>query len=98
MVGEISKSAPGVDYAYGRWVVRNRWIVLLMSIAVFAIAASGARYLTMNPDARVFFSKDNPHLLALEQLENTYAKLENLLFVLEVLHLVAKMIVVYPFF
>ena len=36
----------------------------------------------MNPDARVFFSKDNPHLLALEQLENTYAKLENLLFVL----------------
>lgn len=82
MVEEISKSAPSVDYAYGRWVVRNRWIVLLMSIAVFAIAASGARYLTMNPDARVFFSKDNPHLLALEQLENTYAKLENLLFVL----------------
>ena len=36
----------------------------------------------MNPDARVFFSKDNPHLLALEQLENTYAKLENLLFIL----------------
>jgi len=36
----------------------------------------------MNPDARVFFSEENPHLLALEQLENTYVKTENLLFIL----------------
>ena len=82
MVEEISKSAPGVDYLYGRWVIRNRWVVLVLSILIFATAASGARFLTMNPDARVFFSKENPHLLALEQLENTYAKLENLLFIL----------------
>ena len=82
MVKEASKTTPSVDYAYGRWVIRNRWIVLLVAIMVFVAAASGARFLTMNPDARVFFSKDNPHLLALEQLENTYAKLENLLFIL----------------
>ena len=32
---------------------------------MFLIAASGARFLAMNPDARVFFSEDNPPLLAL---------------------------------
>jgi len=62
--------------------VRNRWVVLVLSIIAFAIAASGVRFLTMNPDARVFFSEDNPHLVALEQLENTYVKAENLLFIL----------------
>ncbi len=77
-----SKGTAGVDYAYGRWIVRNRWVVLVLSIIAFAIAASGVRFLTMNPDARVFFSKDNPHLVALEQLENTYVKAENLLFIL----------------
>ena len=51
-------------------------------MVVFLVAASGVRYLAMNPDARVFFSEDNPHLLALEQLENTYVKTENLLFIL----------------
>jgi len=77
-----SKGTAGVDYAYGRWIVRNRWVVLVLSIIAFAIAASGVRFLTMNPDARVFFSEDNPHLVALEQLENTYVKAENLLFIL----------------
>ena len=70
------------DYGYGWWLVRNRWSVVAGAIVMFLIAASGARFLAMNPDARVFFSEDNPHLLALEQLENTYTKVENLLFVL----------------
>ena len=67
-----------VDCGYGWWLVRNRWSVVAGAIVMFLIAASGARFLAMNPDARVFFSEDNPHLLALEQLENTYTKVENL--------------------
>ena len=69
-------------YGYGWWLVRNRWAVVAGAIVMFLIAASGGRFLAMNPAARVFFSEDNPHLLALEQLENTYSKVENLLFVL----------------
>ncbi|MBT07152.1 MAG: RND transporter [Rhodospirillaceae bacterium] len=69
-------------YGYGWWLVGNRWWVVAGALVVFLMAASGARFLAMNPDARVFFSEDNPHLLALEQLENTYTKVENLLFVL----------------
>ena len=82
MAEVTSKGGVGVNYAYGRWIVRNRWVVLVLSIIAFAVAASGVRFLTMNPDARVFFSEDNPHLVALEQLENTYVKAENLLFIL----------------
>jgi len=33
--------------------------------------------LTNNPDNRVFFGKDNPQLQALEALENTYSKTDN---------------------
>ena len=82
MAATLSTETRKVDFAYGRWLIRNRWLVLLLSVVVALVAASGVRYLTMNPDARVFFSEDNPHLLALEQLENTYVKTENLLFIL----------------
>ena len=82
MAATLSTESPRADFAYGRWLIRNRWLVLLLSVVVFLVAASGVRYLAMNPDARVFFSEDNPHLLALEQLENTYVKTENLLFIL----------------
>ena len=82
MAATLSTESRRADFAYGRWLIRNRWLVLLLSVVVFLVAASGVRYLAMNPDARVFFSEDNPHLLALEQLENTYVKTENLLFIL----------------
>ena len=82
MAATLSTESCRTDFAYGRWLIRNRWLVLLLSVVVFLVAASGVRYLAMNPDARVFFSEDNPHLQALEQLENTYVKTENLLFIL----------------
>ena len=82
MPNAAASTEPQPKYGYGWWVVRNRWAVVAGAIVMFLIAASGGRFLAMNPDARVFFSEDNPHLLALEQLENTYSKVENLLFVL----------------
>ena len=56
---------------YGEWLVRWRYLVLLISILVIAAAASGARFLTFKTDYRVFFSSDNPQLRAFEQLQNT---------------------------
>ena len=75
MSNATANSQAQVDYAYGWWLVRNRWLVAAGAVVMFLIAASGARFLAFNPDARVFFSEDNPHLLALEQLENTYNKI-----------------------
>lgn len=44
---------------------------------------SGARFLGFTGDYHVFFSDDNPQMLAFERLERTYNKDDNVLFVLE---------------
>jgi predicted RND superfamily exporter protein len=67
---------------YGEWLVRWRYLVLLISVAVVVAAASGAQFLTFKTDYRAFFSSDNPQLRAFEQLQNTYTKSDNVLFVL----------------
>jgi predicted RND superfamily exporter protein len=69
------------ETAFGKWVISYRWwIIAATIIAVFA-AAGGTQFLTFSNDNRVFFSKDNPQLQALDALENTYDKTNNVLFV-----------------
>ena len=47
------------------------------------MVASGARFLGFATDYRVFFSKDNPQLVAFETLQNTYTKNDNVMFAVE---------------
>lgn len=70
------------DYRYGRFVVRHRRALIALSLLAVAASAAGTTRLTDNPDSRVFFGKENPQLQALEEFENTYAKFENVVFVL----------------
>ncbi|NOX75376.1 MAG: MMPL family transporter [Gammaproteobacteria bacterium] len=67
---------------YANWVIRHPWISILCSLALVAAAASGARFLAFKTDYRVFFSADNPQLLAFEALEATYTKNDNVMFIL----------------
>ena len=68
------------EKAFGEWVVKNRWWILSATILTVIIASSGARFLVFSNDTRVFFSEENPQLQALEALENTYNKIDNVLF------------------
>lgn len=68
--------------SYGEWLARWRYLVLLVVIALIVTAGSGGRFLTFKTDYRVFFSTDNPQLQAFEQLQDTYTKTDNVLFVL----------------
>ena len=70
------------DYAYGRFVVRYRWAIIAAALAAVTLCAAGMRHLEDNPDSRVFFSEDNPQLKTLERFENTYARNENLMYIL----------------
>ena len=65
------------ETAFGVWVVRHRWWMLLISTAIFLAAASGLRHVAFNNDVRVFFGKENPQLKAFEALEHTYTKNQN---------------------
>jgi len=67
---------------YAEWLVRWRYLVLILTLVLVAAAASGGRFLTFKTDYRVFFSEDNPQLIAFEQLQNTYTKTDNVLFVI----------------
>jgi len=67
---------------YGEWLVRWRYLVLILTLVAVALMASGVRFLEFKTDYRVFFSNENPQLLAFEELQNTYTKTDNVLFVL----------------
>lgn len=66
---------------YARWVIRHKAWVILTTLALAIALGSGARHLTFVGDYRAYFSDDNPQLVALEALENTYTKNDNILFV-----------------
>jgi predicted RND superfamily exporter protein len=70
-----------LEASLGPWVVRNRWWVIVATVAIVVAIGSGVRFLSFNMDNRVFFSADNPQLVALENLEDTYVKTYNVVFI-----------------
>ncbi len=58
------------------------WIALVNLLLVIAIGFGVSR-LHLDSGIKVFFSKDDPNLLAQEQIERTYGKEDNILFVME---------------
>ena len=67
---------------YTEWILKWRYLVILLSLAAVLALASGAKNLVFKSDYRVFFSKENPQLNAFENLQNTYTKDDNVLFVI----------------
>jgi len=70
-----------VSQAYFSWILRHRWLVVVLSVLLIGLTASGVRFLGFSNDYRMFFSEENPQLLAFEALQNTYTKTDNVLFV-----------------
>ena len=66
----------------GEWVIRWRWWIIPFTLLLVVAAASGARFLKFSTNYRVFFSEDNPQLMAFEALQDTYTKNDNILFVI----------------
>jgi len=64
-------------------VVRWRWAVIFATVLIVAAAAAGGRYLEFANNYRVFFSQENPELIAFERFQETYTKNDNILFVLQ---------------
>ncbi|MFK8066834.1 MAG: RND family transporter [Gammaproteobacteria bacterium] len=72
-----------IEKNLGAWVIRYRWMIILMSLVLVGLAASGGKFLKFTNDYRIFFSDDNPELLAFEALEKRYSKTDTVVFVLE---------------
>ena len=64
------------------WILRLRWLLIPLLILLALLAGSGAQRLHFTNDYQVFFSEENPQLLAFERLQDTYTQNDNILFVL----------------
>ena len=69
-----------IESRLGSWVIALRWPIIIASLILVGIAASGTLFLEFSADHRAYFSEDNPELVALESLENTYGTGGNVLF------------------
>ena len=67
---------------WGLWVTNNRLISLAIGLVLAMAAAAGGQHLGFTNDYRVFFSGDDPNLVAFENLQDTYTKNDNVLFVI----------------
>jgi hypothetical protein len=66
---------------FGDLVIQGRYFIILATLVLVGLTFFGFP-LKFDTDYRVFFSKANPQLLAFEELQNTYTKNDNVMFVL----------------
>ncbi|MDJ0880378.1 MAG: MMPL family transporter [Gammaproteobacteria bacterium] len=67
---------------YAEIILKMRWLVVLITVLIIAAMGYGAQFLSFTNDYRVFFSKENPQLVAFENLQDTYSKNDNVMMVL----------------
>ncbi len=82
-MSELTNSSRGPAERYTRWIVRNRWWVVLSALVVSMASGTGVAKLGLANDYRVFFGEDNPDLKAFEAVENIYTKNDNVLFIVK---------------
>lgn len=68
---------------YADFVVKRRWLVILVSIITVFGAASGARFLAIEGDVNIYFSEDMPQVIALNEIHDDYEKTDNIVVVIE---------------
>ena len=78
------KRSPIDGFAAGlaRLIVGHRWTAVLLSVGLMISAGYGVSQLQLASNYRVFFSEDNPELLAFDEFEASFSKNDNFLFVL----------------
>ena len=66
---------------YAEFILRHKWKTVILSVLWILVMGAGAQHLTFTNDYRVFFGEDNPQLVAFENLQNTYSKNDNVMYV-----------------
>lgn len=69
--------------ALTRAMIRVPILVVIVAVLFALGMGSGGRLLEFASNYRVFFSKENPELMAFEEFQNVYTKNDNILFVLQ---------------
>ena len=67
---------------YAELILRHKWLTIFLVVLWVMGMGAGAQHLTFTTDYRVFFSADNPQLTAFEDLQDTYARNDNVMMLL----------------
>lgn len=67
---------------YGTQLLRWRWLVISLFLITVLVTSSGARFLQIRGDYRYNFGDNNPQLNAFEEIQDIYAKNDQVLFAL----------------
>ncbi len=76
----IMRVLRGFESRLGGWVIERRWLIVAAALVLSGTAASGTAFLEFSADDRIYFSRNNPQLLASEAMENTYGETDNVFF------------------
>ncbi len=65
--------------SFGVGVLRWRWVIIALTLLFVVFMAAGGQNIKISNDSRIFFSEDNPQLIAFEALEATYTEANTVL-------------------
>ncbi len=70
-----------ISESLSSFIIKYKYIVVLLFVGVAFMVSQGAKNLTFSPDYRIFFSGENPELQTFVNFQNTYTKNDNFYFV-----------------
>lgn len=73
----VFASSPSAAFAV--FIVRHRWAVAILSLVAALVIAMGQQQITFSADHRVFFSDNNPQMVAYDQLQESYTRTDSIL-------------------
>jgi predicted RND superfamily exporter protein len=74
-VNNVNRFATGL----GEFISHHPWRIVFLVIAACGVLMPGASKLTFNDDYRVYFSPENPDLIAWEELLDTYTRADGVI-------------------
>ncbi|MEM7467237.1 MAG: hypothetical protein AAF387_10165, partial [Pseudomonadota bacterium] len=70
------------ELRFAAFVLQFRWPIIVCALLSIANAGYGAKDLYLSSSYRVMFGEDNPQLVAFDEIENKYAKNDNVMIVI----------------
>ncbi|MEM7541093.1 MAG: MMPL family transporter [Pseudomonadota bacterium] len=71
-----------IESSFPRQVIQYRWLIIVASIVLVALAGAGTQYLAFTNSYRNYFGPGDPHRVAFDELEKTYTKDDGILIVI----------------
>ena len=72
-----------MERQFAEYVIKFRWLIIVATLLLVGVAGYGAQFITISAEPRDNFGPDNPQLLAFEEIEETFSRVENIFFVIE---------------